>query len=79
MSDAAEGYRCYWRRMALHLGLSDVAKALGGGIRASQLSAFERGQEHGLTEEQIRAYADYLFSQPVEIPEVDEFDGDEEE
>jgi transcriptional regulator with XRE-family HTH domain len=52
------GYQCYWKRIARHIGLSEAGKQLG--IRASQLSAFERGKPHNLTEEQIQAYCAFL-------------------
>jgi len=52
------GYQCYWKRIARHIGLSEAGKQLG--IRASQLSAFERGKPHQLTEEQIQAYCAFL-------------------
>ncbi len=58
------GYQCYWKRIAKHIGLSEAGKQLG--IRASQLSAFERGKPHNLTEEQIQAYCALL--EAVEEP-----------
>jgi hypothetical protein len=62
------GYQSYWRRIARHVSLSEAGKALG--LRASQLSSFERGNAHDLSEEQIAAYVDWLES--IEIPVQDE-------
>jgi hypothetical protein len=62
------GYQSYWRRIARHVSLSDAGKQLG--LRASALSAFERGNAHDLSEEQITAYIDWLES--IEIPVQDE-------
>lgn len=69
MSERPNGYQCYWRRIGRHLGLSEVAKQLGGGIRASQLSAFERDRPHQLTDEQIDAYIALLFADEPESTE----------
>lgn len=69
MSERPSGYQCYWRRIARHIGLSEAARHLGGGIRASQLSAFERGRPHELTDEQIDAYIAYLFAEEPETSE----------
>lgn len=64
VTDQLNGYRAYWMRIARHLGLSETAKAIG--VRASELSAFERGNDHSLTGEQIAAYGAYLESIPIE-------------
>jgi hypothetical protein len=85
MSDqAALGYAQFWKRMSMHIGLSEAAKAIGG-VKASQLSAFEQGKEHSLTDEEIQRYIDYLdkrkAEQPPHIPSDDElpvFEDDEE-
>ena len=58
------GYGLYWKRIARHLSLSQVAKQLGH--KASDLSALEQGKEHPLTDEQVGAYAALLESIPVE-------------
>lgn len=64
------GYQCYWKRIARHIGLSEAGKQLG--IRASQLSAFERGKPHNLTEEQIQAYCALLEAVDVSPSEEGE-------
>ncbi len=64
------GYQCYWKRIARHIGLSEAGKQLG--IRASQLSAFERGKPHQLSEEQIQAYCAFLEAAAVSPSEGDE-------
>lgn len=66
MSDDGNGYRCYWMRVGRHVGLSDAAKRLG--VRASELSAFERGGAHPLSAEQCAAYVALL--QSIELPEA---------
>ncbi|MGI8475438.1 MAG: hypothetical protein ACR2OO_03575 [Thermomicrobiales bacterium] len=66
MSDDGNGYRCYWMRVGRHVGLSDAAKRLG--VRASELSAFERGGAHPLSAAQTAAYAALL--QSIELPEA---------
>ena len=76
MTEAAQqGYAQFWKRMSMHIGLSEAAKAIGG-IKASQLSAFEQGKEHSLTDEEIQRYIDYLdrrkAEQPPHIPTDDE-------
>ena len=54
MTEAAQlGYAQFWKRMSMHIGLSEAAKAIGG-IKASQLSAFEQGKEHSLDIKQIK-------------------------
>jgi transcriptional regulator with XRE-family HTH domain len=70
MTEDLRGYQCYWKRIARHIGLSEAGKQLG--VRASQLSAFERGQAHDLSDEQIAAYMAWLDSIEVPIPTVDE-------
>ena len=73
MDEDLRGYQCYWKRIARHLGLSDAGKQLG--LRASQVSAFEREQAHDLSEEQIAAYVAWLES--IKIPEPAEAEGEE--
>jgi transcriptional regulator with XRE-family HTH domain len=68
MEEDLRGYQSYWRRIARHISLSDAGKQIG--VRASQLSAFERGSAHDLSEEQIAAYIAWLES--IEIPEQPE-------
>ncbi len=68
MAEDMRGYQSYWRRIARHVSLSDAGKQLG--LRASQLSAFERGNAHDLNEGQITAYIEWLES--IEIPPQDE-------
>jgi hypothetical protein len=65
LEEDLRGYQSYWRRIARHIGLSEAGKQIG--VRASQLSAFERGGAHDLTEQQITALFDWLES--IEIPE----------
>ena len=68
METQISGYGLYWKRIARHLSLSQVAKQLG--LKASDLSALEQGKEHPLTDEQVGAYAALLESIPVdEAPE----------
>lgn len=64
METQISGYGLYWKRIARHLSLSQVAKQLG--MRASDLSALEQGKEHPLTQDQVSAYAALLESIPVE-------------
>ncbi len=64
MDTQISGYGLYWKRIARHLSLSQVARALG--VKASDLSALEQGKEHPLTDEQVAAYAAHLESIPVE-------------
>jgi transcriptional regulator with XRE-family HTH domain len=64
MDGGLTGYQLYWKRIARHLSLSDAAKQVG--VRASELSAFERGGTHTLSDEQIATYVAYLESIPVE-------------
>ncbi|MEA2510922.1 MAG: hypothetical protein QOF33_465 [Thermomicrobiales bacterium] len=66
MDEDVRGYQSYWRRIARHISLSDAGKQLG--VRASQLSAFERGGAHDLSEEQIAAYVAWLESIEVPVP-----------
>lgn len=58
------GYGLYWKRIARHLSLSQVAKQLG--VRAGDLSALEQGKDHPMTDEQVGAYAALLESIAVE-------------
>lgn len=71
----ASGYACFWKRMSMHIGLSEAARGIGG-IKASQLSAFEQGKEHSLTDEEIQRYIAYLdqrkAEEPPHIPSDDE-------
>lgn len=71
------GYQAFWKRVARHISLSDAAKQVGA--RASQLSAFEKGADHPLTDEQVAALHAYLDSVPLPEPEVPEIVDDEEE
>ena len=64
MDGGLTGYGLYWKRIARHIGLSEAAKQIG--VRASELSAFERGGDHTLSDEQIATYNAYLESIPVE-------------
>ena len=64
METQISGYGLYWKRIARHLSLSQVAKQLG--MRASDLSALEQGKDHPLTHDQVSAYAALLESIPVE-------------
>jgi hypothetical protein len=67
------GYKAYWKRQSIKFGLSDAAKALGGEVRASHLSALEQGKPHPLTDEQIDAYLALLDRVIAEHPpEVEE-------
>jgi hypothetical protein len=68
MTEAAQlGYAQFWKRMSMHIGLSEAAKAIGG-IKASQLSAFEQGKEHSLTSEEIERYIAFLDQRKAEEP-----------
>jgi transcriptional regulator with XRE-family HTH domain len=77
MSDSPLGYQAFWKRVARHVSLSTAAKELG--VRASALTAFEKGQDHSLTDEQIRAYHAYLDAIPLPEPEVPEIVDEDEE
>lgn len=61
------GYQAYWRRIARHLSISEAGKQIG--VRASQVSAFERGGAHDLSEDHIASYLAWLASIEVPIPE----------
>jgi transcriptional regulator with XRE-family HTH domain len=70
---APTGYSIFWKRVARHVSLSDAAKSIG--VRASALSAFEKGGDHPLTADQIQTLDAYLESVPLpepEIPEIEE-------
>jgi hypothetical protein len=67
MNEDLRGYQCYWRRIARHLSLSEAGKQLG--LRASQLSTFERGGAHDLDDEQVAAYVAWLESIEVPLPD----------
>jgi hypothetical protein len=75
MSEMPQGYKAYWMRIARHVGLSAAAKQIG--VRASELTSFEKGGDHSLTAEQLAAYIAYLESVP--IPEAEIPAGDESE
>jgi transcriptional regulator with XRE-family HTH domain len=72
------GYRLYWKRIALHLNLRDIAAELG--VRSVDLSGFEKGDFTKLTPDQLIAYLatldlsekaqDYLsLMQPEQVAE----------
>lgn len=48
------GYRLYWKRIALHLNLRDIATELG--VRSVDLSGFEKGDFTKLTQNQLTGY-----------------------
>ena len=52
------GYRLYWKRIALHLNLRDIAKELDSTSVA--ISNFEKGDFTRLTREQLLAYLTQL-------------------
>ncbi len=52
------GYRLYWKRIALHLNLRDIAAELG--VRSTELSAFEKGDFTKLTSDQLVSYLEKL-------------------
>jgi transcriptional regulator with XRE-family HTH domain len=52
------GYRLYWKRIAMHLNLKDIAEELG--TRSVELSKFEKGDFSKLTPEQLIAYLNIL-------------------
>ena len=52
------GYRLYWKRIALHLNLGDIARELG--TRSVALSKFEKGDFSQLTREQLLGYLEKL-------------------
>jgi transcriptional regulator with XRE-family HTH domain len=52
------GYRLYWKRIALHLNLRDIAAELG--VRSVELSGFEKGDFTKLTPDQLLAYLETL-------------------
>lgn len=76
MSETPTGYQAFWMRVARHVGLSQAAREIG--VRASALSAFEKGETHTLTDDQIRAYLAYLDSIPLPEPEIPDIVDDEE-
>lgn len=76
MSDSPTGYQAFWMRVARHVSLSQAAREIGA--RASALTAFEKGENHSLTGEQVQAYFDYLNSIPVPEPEIPEILDEEE-
>jgi transcriptional regulator with XRE-family HTH domain len=48
------GYRLYWKRIALHLNLRDIASELG--TNSVAISNFEKGDFTRLTREQLLGY-----------------------
>ena len=52
------GYRLYWKRIAMHLNLRDIAAELG--TRSVDLSGFEKGDFTKLSSEQLIKYLDTL-------------------
>jgi hypothetical protein len=48
------GYRLYWKRIAMHLNLRDIAPEFG--TTSVALSKFEKGDFTALTREQLLAY-----------------------
>ena len=52
------GYRLYWKRIALHLNLRDIAGELG--TTSVALSNFEKGDFTRLTREQLLGYLEKL-------------------
>ncbi len=77
MSERPNGYQIFWKRVARHVSLSDAAKSIG--VRASVISAFEKGGEHGLSDDQIDALNTYLESIPTPEPEIPEIPEDDAE
>lgn len=52
------GYQLYWKRLALHLNLRDIAVELG--VRSVDLSGFEKGDFTKLTPDQLVGYLEML-------------------
>ena len=52
------GYRLYWKRIAMHINLRDIAPDLGATSVA--ISKFEKGDFEALNREQVMAYLDLL-------------------
>jgi transcriptional regulator with XRE-family HTH domain len=52
------GYRLYWKRIALHLNLRDIAKELE--TTSVAISKFEKGDFSALTREQLLGYLQQL-------------------
>ena len=52
------GYRLYWKRIALHLNLRDIAGDLG--TNSVAISNFEKGDFTRLTREQLLGYLGHL-------------------
>lgn len=76
MSETPLGYRAFWMRVARHVSISQAAREIGA--RASAVTAFEKGDVHSLTDEQIQAYIAYLETVPVPEPEIPEIVDTEE-
>jgi transcriptional regulator with XRE-family HTH domain len=70
MSESPLGYQAFWMRVARHVSLTQVAREIG--VRASALTAFEKGEVHTLTDDQIQAYLAYLNAVPLPEPEIPE-------
>ena len=51
---AQRGYRLYWKRIALHLNLRDIAPELG--TSSVNLSKVEKGEFSALTRDQLLGY-----------------------
>ena len=52
------GYRLYWKRIAMHVNLRDIASDLG--TTSVALSGFEKGDFTKLTREQLLGYLERL-------------------
>ncbi|HRA47987.1 MAG TPA: hypothetical protein PK819_07970 [Thermomicrobiales bacterium] len=52
------GYKLYWKRIAMHVNLRDIAPGLG--TTSVALSQFEKGDFTKLTREQIAGYLTIL-------------------
>ena len=52
------GYRLYWKRIAMHLNLRDIAAQIG--VRSVDLSGFEKGDFTKLSPDQLTAYLEIL-------------------
>ena len=74
MSEPRNGYAAYWKRVSVKMGLSEAAKHLGEGVRGAHLSAFEQGNEHPLSPEQIESYFSLLDERVAQRPELKDED-----
>ena len=52
------GYRLYWKRIAMHINLRDIAPDLG--TTSVAISKFEKGDFTALNREQVTSYLDLL-------------------